>query len=147
MTRTARLTLFHGPGQPLSVAGQPVPAPRGAEILVRVTACSICSSDVHTFTGRRPVPTPTVLGHEIVGRIEEMGPEVSADVVGQTIRPGDRITWSIAASCGRCFFCTHELPQKCATLFKYGHEPFGAGHAFSGGLADVCVLAPGTAVV
>src|SRR4051812_41546978 len=107
MSRTARLTLFHGPGQPLSVAQQPVPAPRQGEVLVRVTACSICSSDVHTFTGRRSVTTPVVLGHEIVGRVEEIGPAVSAYV-----GPGDRVTWSIAASCGRCFFCTHELPQK-----------------------------------
>jgi len=59
---------------------------------------------------------------------------------------GDRITWSVAARCGSCFFCRDGLPQKCERLFKYGHEPISERHPLSGGLADYCHLAPGTAI-
>jgi len=59
---------------------------------------------------------------------------------------GDRITWSVAARCGSCFFCRDGLPQKCERLFKYGHEPISDRHPLSGGLADYCHLAPGTAI-
>ena len=60
---------------------------------------------------------------------------------------GQRITWTIAASCGGCFFCDDELPQKCEKLFKYGHEKITEAHPLSGGLAEYCLLAPGTGIV
>jgi alcohol dehydrogenase len=62
------------------------------------------------------------------------------------IEVGDRITWSVAASCGSCFFCQDGLPQKCERLFKYGHEKISGRHPLSGGLADYCHLAAGTAI-
>jgi alcohol dehydrogenase len=52
----------------------------------------------------------------------------------------------VAASCGVCFFCTNQLPQKCTALFKYGHQPFDQAHPFAGGLADLVTLRPGSAV-
>ena len=58
---------------------------------------------------------------------------------------GDRITWTLCASCGRCSNCRRGLPQKCEHLFKYGHEAL-AGDRPSGGLATHCVLRPGTTI-
>jgi alcohol dehydrogenase len=118
------------------------------EVLVRVTCATLCGSDLHTYQGRRPTPTPTVLGHEIIGRVEEVGPgDPVCDDHGAPLQVGQRVTWSIAASCGRCFFCQHDLPQKCERLFKYGHEAINEQHPLSGGLAEFCHLAPGTAIV
>lgn len=134
----ARAVLFHGPGRPLEVRHFPTPSPRGAEILVRVLCCMLCSSDLHTHAGRRRVPTPTVLGHEIVGEVEARGPDAP--------RIDGRVSWSVVASCGACFFCATALPQKCEWLHKYGHEPFRAESPFRGGLAEYVLLAPGTAV-
>ena len=68
------------------------------------------------------------------------------DVGSVPLEIGDRVTWSVAASCGSCFFCRRGLPQKCETLFKYGHETT-ARSALSGGLAEYCHLASGTAIV
>jgi len=142
-----RAVLFHGPGRPLEVARFPAPDLRGAEILVRVTCCTLCGSDLHTHAGRRPVETPTVLGHEVVGRVEAFGPDaLHYDFHGVDLAVGDRVSWSVAASCGVCFFCKNQLPQKCATLFKYGHQPFDGAHPFAGGLADLVTLRPGSAV-
>ena len=81
---------------------------------------------------RRPPaePTPTVLGHEIVGRIEAFGPDAPRlDSPRATLAIGDRITWSVAANCRRCFFCAEGLPQKCERLFKYGHQARPRGRA------------------
>lgn len=148
MTADTRAAVFTGPNQPFELRRLPVPVPREAELLVRVTCCTLCGSDLHTYSGRRAGPVPAVLGHEILGRVERFGATAPRrDLLGQTLREGDRVTWTLAASCGDCFYCTHALPQKCERLFKYGHEPFDTTHALSGGLADYCLLAPGTGIV
>src|SRR5262249_62070482 len=71
-------------------------------------------------------------------------PEV--DHEGRPLQMGDRVVWSLAVGCGACFFCAHELPQKCAHLVKYGHAAIGEAHTLSGGLATHCHLLRGTAV-
>jgi putative phosphonate catabolism associated alcohol dehydrogenase len=125
----------------------PLPHLAEGEVLVRVTCCTLCASDIHTYEGRRSTPCPTVLGHEVIGRVAELpSGAVVGDHEGTPLEIGDRITWSVAASCARCFFCTEALPQKCERLFKYGHERISDRHSLSGGLADYCHLAPGTAI-
>jgi alcohol dehydrogenase len=141
----ARAAVFHGPGRPLESVAVAKPAPREGEVLVRVLCYSLCRSDLHSHAGRRLVDTPTILGHEIVGRIEAFGPSTSpVDLAGQPAAIGDRITWSISIGCGSCFFCQHDLPQKCERLFKYGHEPLEPERCLGGGLADFVMLLPQT---
>ena len=145
---TARAAVFAGPGEPLRLASFPLPRPAPSQLLVRVRCSSICGSDLHTFLGRRQTPTPTILGHEILGEVIEVGPGPPVRTLdGKPVTVGDRISWSIAASCGECFFCRHSLSQKCEKLFKYGHESLRPEHLFNGGLAEVCHLIAGTPVV
>lgn len=144
----SRAALFHAAGRPLEIISAPTPSPRGGQILARVECATLCSSDLHTQAGRRIEPTPTVLGQEIVGHVVELGPEAPrVDARGAAVTVGDRVSWSIAGSCGRCFPCTHELPQKCGQLVKYGHSRAEGDLVFSGGLADVILLAAGTTLV
>lgn len=144
----SRAGVFTGPGQPLEVRSFEVPALAGDEVLVRIDCATLCGSDLHTYLGRRHGPTPTVLGHEAVGRIVAFGPEHSRrDWRGAALETGDRISWSVAVSCGECFFCRNELPQKCERLFKYGHQSCDGGRPLSGGLAEYCQLAAGSAIV
>ncbi|MBC8876691.1 MAG: zinc-binding dehydrogenase [Planctomycetes bacterium] len=147
MARTSRVMVFHQAGQPLELRHHSLPKLDDGEVLVRVTGCTLCGSDIHTYDGRRSTRCPTVLGHEIIGRVEEL-PSGSGvcDFDGSALEIGDRITWSVAASCGNCFFCDDGLPQKCERLFKYGHERITDSHALSGGLAEHCHLARGTAI-
>jgi len=143
-----QVALFHGQGQAFELASFPIPLPRGREVLVKVACCTLCRSDLHTHAGRRNEPTPTVLGHEIVGRIEAFGAEAAqVDFRGLPLQMGDRITWSVVASCGQCFQCEDRLPQKCSTGFKYGHQRHDSQKPFSGGLADYVLLEPGTCIV
>src|ERR1700752_3546878 len=107
----ARGVLFHGPGRPFELTRLDVPRPRGAEILVRMVCCTLCRSDLHTHAGRRPGPTPVVLGHGVVGRGEARAPGAPrCDARRAPLAVGDRITWTVTASCGRCFFCGDGLP-------------------------------------
>lgn len=123
---------------------------RPGEVLVRITAATICGSDVHTIEGRRVDPAaPLVLGHEGVG-IVVATPAPSPDFVNV----GARVTWGIASSCGSCDPCAAwGVPQKCIAVRKVGHAPFystpGAASAdlsgLSGTYATHIVLPAGTA--
>jgi len=124
----------------------PLRLPRPGEILVRVRLSAICGSDLHTIRGRRRPRGPLVLGHEICGTVAALGDGVARDSAGLPLSAGDRITWGIAASCGRCFFCAHGIPQKCESLFKYGHETIDTEPPLNGGFAEYLHLVPGTAV-
>ena len=84
----------------LDIADLPVPVPGADEILIRVTACGICGSDVHGFdgsTGRR-IP-PIVMGHEAAGTVAAVGSSVTA------FAPGDRVTIDSTVYCGQCDYC------------------------------------------
>jgi putative phosphonate catabolism associated alcohol dehydrogenase len=145
-TMMSRAVHFNGPETKLEIAEVAPPPPRAGEILVRVLACTLCRSDLHTHAGRRQGPTPSILGHEIVGRIEAFGPGASpVDLAGEPAAVGNRITWSIVVGCSDCFFCERDLPQKCLRLYKYGHEAVTAAQPLGGGLADHIVLVPNTA--
>lgn len=140
--------VFSGHGEPFRLEEFPVPAPGPGELLVDISCSTICGSDLHTWHGRRQEPTPCVLGHEIVGRIVAFGQGTPrTDLRGGPLTEGDRITWTLAASCGECFFCRRGLPQKCEQLFKYGHSAIAPGREFSGGFAECCVLRAGTGIV
>lgn len=146
--KLARAAVFAGPGSPHEIRSFPCPEPAGGEVLVRVAACTLCGSDLHTYDGRRSAPVPTVLGHEILGVVEALGPDAPRqDLAGEPLRIGDRVTWAVAASCGGCALCQRDYPMKCERLVKYGHEAIRPGHVFHGGLADVCLLAPGSAIL
>ncbi len=124
-----------------------MPELRGSEVLVRIRCATICGSDLHTCFGRRAAPTPSVLGHEMVGDIEAIGPAGAAEFQGGALQPGDRVTWSMVWSCGGCFFCELGLPAKCERLRKFGHEPLQPGRELFGGFAERCLLPEGTAIL
>jgi len=141
----SRALIFEGIAGKLTLVQRNKPDPGPGEVLVRVTASTMCGSDLHTIHGRRQVAVPTILGHEIIGRVEAIGAGFTS--IGHSIVPGDRITWAVVAHCGHCIPCQRDLPQKCHNGFKYGHEFDSPLHPWSGGFADWCLLAPGTTMV
>jgi putative phosphonate catabolism associated alcohol dehydrogenase len=142
-----RAAVFHGAGRPLELREFPLPVPERTEVLVEVVACTLCGSDLHSLHGRRTVPVPTVLGHEVLGKIVAFGATAARqDAAGLPIEVGDRVTWAIVASCGECFYCRRDLAQKCERQTKYGHEPLRPGRELTGGLAHHCLLVSGTAL-
>ncbi len=143
---TPRAVLFTGTGQPLQVLPQATDPPAGEAIRVRVLCCTLCRSDLATYDGHRIEPTPTILGHEVVGAIEAFGPMAKpTDAGGVPAARGDRVTWAVVAACGECFPCRNGLEQKCERGVKYGHHRTDPARPDGGGLADTITLVPGTA--
>ena len=144
MQISAQISQFHGVGIPFEICEMPV-AVTSNDVLIRISLSTICGSDLHTVSGRRGAEIPCVLGHEIIGTVA--APTDTRAATGETLREGDRITWSMTASCGTCDYCTNRnLPQKCETMFKYGHSRNEGATAFSGGFATHILLRPGTAI-
>lgn len=78
------------------------------DALVRVTLGSICTSDLHIKHGSVPRAVPGItVGHEMVGIVEEVGPNVVS------VKPGDRVTVNVETFCGDCFFCRHGYVNNC----------------------------------
>jgi D-arabinose 1-dehydrogenase-like Zn-dependent alcohol dehydrogenase len=89
--RTAKAAVYEAPNAPFVVREFPLRRVRCGEVLVRVTMSTICRSDIHSYQGWRPNPCPGVLGHEIVGVIEEIDEGVDRDMRGDPLKIGDRI--------------------------------------------------------
>jgi len=100
--------VYHGPGQR---AWEPVPDPQILEptdAIVRITSSTICGTDLHILKGDVPEVKPgTILGHEAVGVVLEVGSGVT------TVAPGDRVLVSCITSCGRCRFCKEGRYGQC----------------------------------
>ena len=70
MEATGRAAVMTAAKKDLEIRQYPLPKVAPGCMLVRITCCTICGSDLHTWTGRRKSPTPIILGHEIIGRID-----------------------------------------------------------------------------
>ena len=143
----AKAAVFLGVGKPFEIQEFPLPKVEPGAILAKVLMSTICGSDLHTWQGKRSAPLPIILGHEIIGRIEKIGKGTRTDVMGNSLLKGDRITWTIMASCGMCYYCAMKhLPQKCLNLFKYGHTSCQKSPYLNGGMAEYVYIRPGTGV-
>jgi len=145
--------VFHGVGQPFELREIALPETLAeGELLVRLEVATICGSDLHTVSGKRTEPMPLVLGHEGVGVIERIGQDIFGGsrprLRSWNLKEGDRVTFTVADSCGTCSECTlHKLPQKCVSLMKYGHARTDDGCGLNGTYATHILLRRGTHVV
>src|SRR6187455_2920761 len=100
--------VYHGPGMR---SWDEVPDPaiqQPTDAIVRIDSATICGTDLHILKGDVPEVQPgTVLGHEAVGTVQEIGTGVS------TVAPGDRVLISCVTSCGRCRFCKEHRYGQC----------------------------------
>ena len=146
--KRSKLAIFHGKGRPLTMDEVDVPELGDGQILVKNEYTTLCRSDLNTYTGKRTEKTPTILGHEIVGRIEEMGPGAPKDDSrGDPLQVGDRVTWGIYASDPDSYLSRMGIPQKGEGLFKYGHEEIRDDNHLHGGLSEYCILRKHTPII
>lgn len=118
-----------GPVPDLEVREVETPTPRAGEVLVEVDSAGLCGHDIAIMTGllRRGVDHDVVLGHEISGRIAQVGEGVTG------ISEGDAVVASLTAFCGECDRCRSGLDYRC----RFGR---GVGHAINGGFAEYVAL-------
>ncbi len=106
---------------PLVEAEVDLPAPGPGELRLRVAACGVCRTDLHVADGELPDPTlPLVLGHEIVGRVEALGPGVSRFRLGERVG----VPW-LGWTCGTCGPCTSGRENLCERARFTGYHRDG----------------------
>jgi len=106
---------------PLELVDVPPPSPGPDEILIRIRACGVCHTDLHTVEGDLPLPKlPLFPGHQIVGIVEQVGEKVT------TFREGDRVgvPW-LYWTCGQCTFCRRGKENLCEKAQFTGYHVHG----------------------
>ncbi len=120
-----RAMVLDRPGHPLALRERPIPSPGPGDILVAVSACGVCRTDLHVVDGELPHPKlPIVPGHEIVGRVAALGDGVTGIAIGARVG----IPW-LGATCGHCAYCTGNRENLCDT-------PVFTGYTRDGGFAS-----------
>ena len=114
--------------RPLELIELPIPRPRSREILVKISACGVCHTELDEIEGRLKPKLPIVLGHEIVGKVESLGSRVTKFKIGDRVG----IAW-IYSTCGKCRFCQEGNENLCS-----GFE--GTGYHADGGYAEYTVV-------
>ena len=125
---------------PLEQFDEPMPVPTGSEVVVEVTHCGVCHSDLHFWKGEynmgggkvmrladRGVTLPRAPGHEIAGRVVAMGPDASGVKIGDV-----RVVYPWLG-CGECAYCLSERDNMCAS-------PKGIGTVRDGGFGSHVVV-------
>lgn len=116
------------PGKPLEWTELPERLPGQGEIRVKVAACGVCRTDLHVVDGELPHPqVPIIPGHEIVGRIDAVGPGVADLKTGQRVG----IPW-LGHTCGVCPYCMMQRENLC-------DHPLFTGYTRDGGFATATV--------
>lgn len=106
----------------------PVPVPGPGEIRLAVEACGVCRTDLHILDGELSHPKlPLVPGHEIVGRVDALGPGVTGFRLGQRVG----VPW-LGGTCGHCSYCAAGHENLC-------DAPEFTGYTRDGGFAEYCV--------
>ncbi len=117
--------VWDGPGKALVERQLPTPEPGEGEILVKVSACGVCRTDLHVVDGELSEPKlPLIPGHEVVGKVARLGPGAKRFVVGQRVG----IPW-LGKTCGHCRFCRSARENLC-------EDPEFTGYTRNGGYAE-----------
>jgi propanol-preferring alcohol dehydrogenase len=123
--QTMRAMLLDAPHTPLRLAEIPIPTPGPGQVLLKVSACGVCHTDLHILDGELNEPKlPLVLGHQIVGTVVQNGP------AAQRFQTGERVgvPW-LGATDGTCRFCLRGQENLC-------DQPTFTGYNIDGGFAE-----------
>ena len=123
-----RAMVFEEVGQPLALRDLPKPEPGRGQLLVRVNTCAVCRTDLHIVDGELPNPKrPLILGHQIVGRVEQIGQRVEGFSIGDRVG----IPW-LGWTDGECAYCRSKRENLCDRA-KF------TGYTIDGGYAEFTV--------
>lgn len=123
-----RAMVLHKAGTPLVLEQVVLPPPRASQVRIKIEACGVCRTDLHILDGELTNPVlPLILGHEIVGRVAEIGADVTGLVVDQRVG----VPW-LGHTCGVCPYCKTDRENLC-------DDPGFTGYTLNGGFAEECV--------
>ncbi|CAM5323746.1 alcohol dehydrogenase OS=Afipia felis OX=1035 GN=adhT PE=3 SV=1 [Afipia felis] len=124
-----RAMVLNGPGMELKLTDLPDPVPQHGQVRVKIGACGVCRTDLHVLDGELPdIKYPIIPGHEIVGRVDAIGPGVVNHRLGERVG----IPW-LGHTCGECFYCKSEMENLC-------DSPLFTGYTRDGGFATHTIV-------
>lgn len=127
MVRTANAMhamVLTAPGAPLQFQERNDPTPGSGAVRVKISACGVCRTDLHVVDGELPgINYPIIPGHEVVGRVDALGPGVTAVKIGERVG----IPW-LGYTCGECAYCMNGRENLC-------DRPLFTGYTRDGGFA------------
>src|SRR5262245_62589113 len=135
--------------QPLEIQRVPIPDPlEPGALLVKITASTLCGTDVHRWHG--PLPDgdtlPIITGPEPCGIVEAINGE-RTDILGNSVKRGDRIVWSYVA-CGSCYYCSVALqPCICPDRASWGHNRSDQFPYLLGSCAEYMYVPPSCLII
>ena len=107
--------------EPLRLVDCPIPEPSSNEVRIRVTVCGVCHTELDEIEGRTPPPRlPVILGHQAVGQIDKVGPNVSVKQLGNRVG----VAW-IYSACGQCRWCQQGRENLCPEFKATGRDADG----------------------
>ena len=106
---------------PLDLQEVPEPVPEAGEILIKVSVCGVCHTELDEIEGRTPPPElPVIPGHQVVGRVEKLGPGVDSFQIGDRVG----VAW-IYSACGECQYCRTGQENLCPDFRATGRDADG----------------------
>jgi propanol-preferring alcohol dehydrogenase len=117
--------VLENPGEKLTLQNVPKPSPSSKQVLIKISCCGVCRTDLHILDGDLDNPNlPLIPGHQIIGTVEEIGSEV------ERFNTGDKVgvPW-LGETCGHCEFCRNDRENLC------NHSKF-TGYDLNGGFAE-----------
>ncbi len=142
-----KTALYQGLERGFTIEELPTPEVEPGGVLVRVTAASICGSDLHYWRGDSKFPEdrlPRVTGHEFCGRVYKLGKGVTTDSLRRPLKEGDRVAFPFIFPCMRCYHCVRGELNVCQYRFRrniiytFKEYPY-----CDGGFAEYFYLQPG----
>ena len=123
---------------PLELSDLPYPTIGMGEVLIKVSACGVCHTELDEIEGRTPPPRlPIIPGHQVIGRIVEIGEHVSGKKIGDRVGVG----W-IYSSCGKCEFCLKGNENLCSEFRATGRDAHGGYAEYMAVPAPFCYPIP-----
>jgi propanol-preferring alcohol dehydrogenase len=130
--------VFTGPGEPLVPTEREPPVPDDDQLLIRVSACAVCRTDLHIIDGELPAPKQSLIpGHEIVGVVMEKGAGVDRFSVGDRVG----VPW-LGWTCGVCLFCRSGRENLCDRARFTGYQIDGGFAQFAVADQRFCFALP-----
>ncbi|HEU4629561.1 MAG TPA: zinc-dependent alcohol dehydrogenase family protein [Gemmatimonadaceae bacterium] len=130
--------ILERPGEPLQSRELPAPRPGPGELLLRVHACGVCRTDLHVADGELPDPRlPLVLGHEIVGTVEQVGAGTERFAIGDRVG----VPW-LGWTCGSCAYCRAGRENLCDRARFTGYHLDGGYAGLARADARYCFALP-----
>ncbi len=139
-----RAAIFTEKFKPFEFREMEVPDPDPDGLIVRIGLANICGSDVHAWEGKTPRSGPTILGHEMTGRVFRLGRNVKADALGRPLDEGDRVVYAYWHPCFQCPECLGGETNLCVVKSgRAGRERSDRWPYFTGAYADFFFLRRG----